>query len=504
MSGRVTLRLNPIDVALSVKRGTPLQDVLFTHGVEFPCGGKGRCKGCRVRLLEGILPITRVQESMLSAEELRAGWRLSCQCSAEEDVTLEMAQWEASILSDDTPFSFKPRSGYGVAVDVGTTTLVAQLINLSSGHVLAVRTALNHQARHGSDIMSRIGFAVAAKNGSPLTELIRKQIGGMVDELLEAAGKPGIEIDECVLVGNTVMHHLFCGLDVEPLARVPFTSTTLGTCDIPAGALGWRARAHGVRFHRCIGGFVGSDILAGIHARGIESSDKLVGLIDLGTNGEIVFGSRERIICASTAAGPAFEGARISMGMRAATGAISEVRLDNGKMTCHVLGHVTPRGICGSGLVDAVAVALELGLITSGGRFTDRSNSLMLHPPVRISQTDVRELQMAKGAVAAGIRILLREFNAEPDDVTRVYLAGAFGNYINIASARRIGLLPFREDTIVPAGNTALLGAKMSLFSSPGACDTPVPSIEHLSLNERPVFQDMYVENMKFPESNPG
>lgn len=503
MSGRVTLRLKPIDVSLTVKRGTPLQDILFPHGVEFPCGGKGRCKGCRVRLLEGTLPITRAQELMLSAEELHAGWRLSCQCSAEEDLTLEMAQWEASILGDDTPFSFKPRSGFGVAVDVGTTTLVAQLIDLSSGNVLAVRTGLNHQARHGADIMSRIAFAVGEGNGRRLTDLIRQQIGRMVDELLEAAGRPDIEIDECALVGNTAMHHLFCGLDVEPLSRVPFTSDKLETCEIPSYSLGWKSRTRRARFHRCIGGFVGSDILAGIYARGMEASDKLVGLIDLGTNGEIVFGTRERMICASTAAGPAFEGARIYMGMRAATGAISEVRRDGRNMTCHVLGNVTPRGICGSGLVDAVAVALDLGLISSGGRITDRGNSLMLHPPVKISQTDVRELQMAKGAVAAGIRILLREFDAEPDDVSRVYLAGAFGNYINIASARRIGLLPFREDTIVPAGNTALLGAKMSLFSTPGAWDKPDPPIEHASLSERPGFQDMYVENMIFPDMNP-
>jgi uncharacterized 2Fe-2S/4Fe-4S cluster protein (DUF4445 family) len=503
MSGRVTLRLKPIDVSLSVKRGTPLQDLLFPHGVEFPCGGKGRCKGCRVRLLEGTLPITRAQEVMLSAEELRAGWRLTCQCSAEADLTLEMAQWEASILSDDTPFSFNTRSGFGVAVDVGTTTLVAQVIDLSSGNVLAVRTALNHQARHGADIMSRIGFAVAEGNGRRLTDLIRKQTGRMVDELLEAAGRPDIEIDECALVGNTVMHHLFCGLDVEPLSRVPFNSDTLGTFDFSSDTLGWTSRMRRARFHRCIGGFVGSDILAGIRARGMEASDNLVGLIDLGTNGEIVFGTRERMICASTAAGPAFEGARISMGMRAATGAVSEVRLESGSMTCHVLGNVTPRGICGSGLVDAVAVALDLGLINSGGRFKDRSNSLMLRPPVKISQTDVRELQMAKGAVAAGIRILLREFNAEPDDVTRVYLAGAFGNYINITSARRIGLLPFREETIVPAGNTALLGAKMSLFAGSGAWDKPILPIEHLSLSERPGFQDVYVENMMFPDISP-
>jgi uncharacterized 2Fe-2S/4Fe-4S cluster protein (DUF4445 family) len=453
-----------------------------------------------VRILEGTLPVTPEQEQMLSAEDLHTGWRLACQCFAEEDLTLEMAQWEASILGDETPFSFQPRHGLGVAVDVGTTTLVAQLLDLSSGDVLAVRTALNHQARHGADIMSRIGFAVSNREPGRLTGLIRVQLGRMIEDLLVAAGKQGCSVEDCVLVGNTIMHHLFCGLDVRPLSHFPFSSETLGACTFAAEILGWNPGIHGIRFLPCIGSFVGSDILAGVYARGIGRTDNLVGLIDLGTNGEIVFGHRGKAICASTAAGPAFEGARISMGMRAATGAISEVHPKDGTIACHVLGNVTPRGICGSGLVDAVATGLNLALIQPGGRLSDGGSSLMLKPPVRISQTDIRELQLAKGAIAAGIRIILQEFGAGTGDVGEVVLAGAFGNYVDIASARRIGLLPFPEGKVVPAGNTALLGAKMALFCEPGEWETASTRIHHLSLSERPGFQEMYVENMTFPK----
>ena len=218
-----------------------------------------------------------------------------------------------------------------------------------------------------------------------------------------------------------------------------------------------------VRFLPCLGSFVGSDILAGLLATSLHEHDDLAALIDLGTNGEIVVGNRQRLLCASTAAGPAFEGARISMGMRAATGAISEVHAQDGKLHCHVLGNGAPRGVCGSGLVDAAAAGLDLGWISPKGRLAN-GESLTLAPPVALTQWDVRELQLAKGAIAAGLRILLEQWGAQAIELAQVYVAGAFGNYINYASARRIGLLDFPAEKIQPAGNTALLGAKLALF----------------------------------------
>lgn len=500
MSNTVHIRLQPLGTSFAVPRGTPLQDVLFPYGVEFPCGGKGKCKGCRVRVVEGDLALTPEQERMLSAEDRAAGWRLSCQCRATSDLVLELAQWEAQILADAKGFAFSPRQGLGIAIDVGTTTLVAQLLDLERGDVIAVRTALNPQARYGADIMSRVGFAVAESGHARLVEIIRRQIGKMIDELLEAAQRQSESIVDIVLVGNTVMHHLFCDFTVEPLSHYPFEPEHLEGATLETGRLGWSL--HGmppVRFLPNIGGFVGSDILAGVYATGLHRSADINALIDLGTNGEIVVGTGSRMLCASTAAGPAFEGARISMGMRASTGAVSAVRIAEGKLECHVLGNVPPRGICGSGLVDAVAGSLELGMILPGGRMAGGVHSLALCDPVRLSQTDIRELQLAKGAIAAGVRLLLQEFPAEPAAVSRVELAGAFGNYVDTASARRIGLLQFSPDQIHPAGNTALLGARMALFANQAEFETLARRITHLSLSELPGFQDTYVEEMIFP-----
>lgn len=500
MSDTVHIRLRPMGAAIEVPRGTPLQDVLFPFGVEFPCGGKGKCKGCRVRVIEGTLPLNAEQERMLTPEERAGGWRLSCQCSADHDLVLELAQWEAQILADTTSFTFTPKTGLGIAIDIGTTTLVAQLLDLERAEVLAVRTALNPQARFGADIMSRVGYAVTEQGQGKLVEVVRRQIGKMIEELLEAADRLHSPVADIVVVGNTVMHHLFCDFNVEPLSHYPFEPEHLAGTTLDVRQLRWKiSGSPPVRFLPNIGGFVGSDILAGVFATGLHIGDHLNALIDLGTNGEIVVGNSQHMLCASTAAGPAFEGARIYMGMRASTGAISAVRIHHGQFVCHVLGNVAPRGICGSGLVDAAACALELEYILPGGRIAGGDKSLMLCDPVKLSQTDIRELQLAKGAIAAGARLLLRQFNIRESDIGRVYLAGAFGNYIDTASARRIGLLQFASEQIHPAGNTALLGAKMALFANPAVFDALAQRIRHVSLNELPDFQDAYVEEMVFP-----
>jgi uncharacterized 2Fe-2S/4Fe-4S cluster protein (DUF4445 family) len=415
-------------------------------------------------------------------------------------MTLELAQWEAAILSDESPFSFTPRQGLGIAIDVGTTTVVAQLLDLRTADVLAVTTALNAQAKHGADVMSRVGFAVNDRKQDILTALIRAQTGSIVKDLIARSGAEPSALADVVLVGNTVMHHLFCGIDCTPLSRYPFEPVRDGLVTFRGEELGWETGAR-ARFLPCLGGFVGSDILAGILAVNLHRSDEPLCLIDLGTNGEIVVGSRQGLLCCSTAAGPAFEGARISMGMRAATGAIAEVEQGpEGKLLCKTLGDVRPRGICGSGLVDAAAVLLDQERILPGGRFSARGESIMIADPVTLTQTDIRELQLAKGAIAAGIRILLGIAGLAPEEIARVYLAGAFGNYVNTSSARRIGLVSFPPAKIVPAGNTALRGAKRALFDEPSAYNVIAAEVRHIALDQSPGFQDVYVEEMGFPE----
>ncbi len=498
----VTLQLQPLARRLTVPRGAPLQEVLFPLGVEFPCGGRGRCRGCRVRVRAGELPVTAEDLRLLGPERVAEGWRLACQARALGDLVLGPAQWEAPILGDETPVAVTPRPGLGVAVDLGTTTVVAQLLDLTSGRVLAVRSALNAQARHGADIMSRIEFALADAGRARLTGLIREQVGGLLTELLAAAPGAG-SLTEVVLVGNTVMHHLFCGLSVAPLAHHPFEPEDDGLKVFAGAELGWTfAAAAQVCFLPCLGGFVGSDILAGILATGLHRSERPAMLVDLGTNGEIVVGTRDRLLCASTAAGPAFEGARITQGMRAATGAIHAVRLlAGGAWAVSVLGGGEPRGICGSGLVDAVACGLEAGRIQPSGRLPG-GDALKLAEPVALTQADIRELQLAKGAIAAGIELLLMRLGLRAEDLDRVWLAGAFGNYISRASARRIGLLPFPPEQVEPAGNTALRGAKLVLCGAAGP-DRALPEVrarvEHVALKEDPRFQDAYVAAMGFP-----
>jgi uncharacterized 2Fe-2S/4Fe-4S cluster protein (DUF4445 family) len=299
------------------------------------------------------------------------------------------------------------------------------------------------------------------------------------------------------------MHHLFCGIDIAPLAHYPFEPTRDGLEIMKSAALGWQIPGSpSVRFLPCLGGFVGSDILAGIIASGMHESSELVALIDLGTNGEIVLGNREVMLCASTAAGPAFEGARIRMGMQATSGAISAVELSDSRYHCRVLGGGPARGICGSGLVDAVAVGLKLGTIRPNGRFAEGLQEWTLVPNVALYQSDIRELQLAKAAIAAATRLLLLRWQAERGDVRHVYIAGAFGNYVDRASARRIGLIDFPYHVVEPSGNTALLGAKMVLCNSDLTEDFGDlrRRIRHVPLASDPLFEDSFVDCMSFPE----
>lgn len=331
-----------------------------------------------------------------------------------------------------------------------------------------------------------------------MTSVVRLALRQMIAKLAHGREE---EIVEVILVGNTVMHHLFCGLDVEPLSHAPFHSPHLGAQSFLPHELGWLlSPGCGIRFERCLGGFVGSDILAGILATGISRGGDLLALVDLGTNGEIAIGNRDGVVCASTAAGPAFEAGSISMGMRASTGAISRVSLDHGVMLATVIGDVEARGICGSGLVDVVAAGLRCGAILSSGRVADGTKLFPVKAPVVIYQADIRELQLAKAAIASGIKLLLKHLGADAGSLRNIYLAGAFGNYVQAESAIAIGLIEEPIARIHASGNTALRGAKILLLS---AGEPALPKIEHISLAADPGFQDEFAACIAFPEINP-
>ncbi len=491
MNRKITIELAPLGVSFEVEPGSSLAGMLAAYGVEFPCGGSKLCGRCRIRVLEGSLPPAAEDGLVLTDAEIAAGWRLGCHARPDEPVKVAIEQWTTPIFGDESPAPSSLRTGSGIAVDVGTTTLVAQMVDLTAGELLAVHSELNPQIAHGNDVMNRVQFALRDPD---LTIMIRRAVGMMVTEFSDAR-RPAIE--EVVLVGNTVMHHLFAGLDVEPLSHVPFESPNLDEQVFDPDELNWRLPSScRIRFLPCIGGFVGSDILAGIVAVNMPAQDGLTALLDLGTNGEIALGNRERILCASTAAGPAFEAVSIRMGMRAATGAIWRVGEHHGRLDCDVIGNVEPRGICGSGLVDAVAAGLDLGAILPSGKLANGTHEFLLRQPVRLYQSDVRALQLAKGAIAAGLRTLLMCWGAKLDDLETVYLAGAFGNYVRVESARRVGLLEVAPSRVIPVGNTALRGAKLVLGSGLKLLPT---RIEHVSLASEPHFEAEFVNCLGFP-----
>ncbi len=488
---QVRIRLEPLAVDVEVPRGALLISSLTNRGVEFPCGGTGNCGGCGVRVLAGSLPIADADRKAFSTEQLDAGWRLACQAHADLPAVLECGQWHMDVLADSASLSGAGKHGLGIAIDLGTTTIAAQIVDLASGNVLGVETELNPQAPFGSDVMSRIRSAL---HGDDLTSVIRRALGQMTVRL--ASGRQA-QIVEVVLVGNTVMHHLFSGCDIEPLSHSPFASSHLGVQRFSSRELGWSLPvACTIRFVNCLGGFVGSDILAGIIATGMTHSDDLIALIDLGTNGEIAIGNRHGVVCASTAAGPAFEAGSIRMGMRAATGAISHVSLVAGEIKATVIGDVEPRGICGSGLVDAVAAGLTAGAILPSGRVTSGSKLFLVAGSIVLYQADIRELQLAKAAIASGFKLLLKRLGAGVCDLKSIYLAGAFGNYVQIESAIRIGLINAPRELVHAAGNTALRGAKMLLLASQ---EPPLPAIDHVSLAADSGFQDEFAGCMSFP-----
>jgi uncharacterized 2Fe-2S/4Fe-4S cluster protein (DUF4445 family) len=501
-------------VQLDVPAGEPFYDELIARGAEFPCGGEGTCGYCRLRVREGALPAADGMSDALTAEQLLDGWRLGCLAVSAGPVVAELAQWAGNVIaapaSPPAP-AMRPRleivpptaeKGLAVAVDLGTTTLVAQLIDLQTGAVLSTETVGNPQRRWGADLMSRIRHDLA--HPGELTTAIRGGAGELVARV--ANGRP---VAAVLLVGNTVMQHLFCGRSIEPLATSPFRSPYCDAHILDAGELGWSPPTEGpVHFAPSLGGFVGSDLLAGILACGMHRCEEPVALLDLGTNGEIALstgtvGSGE-ILCASTAAGPAFEAANISCGMRAEPGAIHRVTVADGTLRCEVLGNQRARGICGSGLVDAVASALQTDQLQQNGRLaksaTTQENdgspaTLPLADGIHLTQRDIRELQLAKAAIASGLALLEREAGLR---ARRLFLAGAFGNCLRVASARRIGLLPSAAIPVEPVGNAALHGARQLLLSPPQSRNATLNSLRHrcrhVELASLAGFQDAFVD----------
>jgi uncharacterized 2Fe-2S/4Fe-4S cluster protein (DUF4445 family) len=418
---------------------------------------------------------------------------------------------------------------YGIAFDLGTTTVVATLMDLNSGTPVSVKSMLNKQQPFGADVISRISATMLDENAlARLQTAAQETLNELTKEVLEESQVSKEFVYEVALAGNATMVQLILGIDPEPVGVAPFITASQSWPVLNADKIGLDINSNARTYiFPSFGAYVGGDIVSGVLATGMDRDKRTRLFIDVGTNCEIVLSDGEKILTTAAPAGPAFEAASIKCGMRAADGAIEVVKIDENGIHLQVIGEVEPQGICGSGLVDAVAELAKCGLLDKSGRFVSdeqaqKINPLLannltsldsderifiLHgtksdPLVYLSQRDVRELQFAKASIATGWKLLLEQLNVEEIDIQQVLLAGSFGSYLSPASAIGIGLVPkLPVMRIVSAGNVAGEGAKMVLLSQNerNGATALLDQVEYVELSDRADFNDKFVEQLSFP-----
>jgi uncharacterized 2Fe-2S/4Fe-4S cluster protein (DUF4445 family) len=438
-----------------------------------------------------------------------------------------------AVVADNHLIDFQPGDTtgacYGVAFDIGTTTVVGSLLDLNTGRELAIESAMNPQVRYGDDVLSRILHAGSPESLAQLNKVILEEINAMIVRLADSADIATDNIYQLAFAGNTTMEHLLCGIDVQPLGQVPFVPAHARALVLEASELGLAGhRRAQVYIFPIIGGFVGGDTVGCMVASHMEADDGPTLMVDIGTNGEIVLKYNSHLLAASTAAGPAFEGARIQHGMRATTGAIDKIVIGE-DVEYSVIGDVTPVGLCGSSLVDLISQLLSAGLIASTGRLLPadelpdgvpaalaeriRTNdegkvefviARGTEDDIVLTEKDVREVQLASGSIRAGIGILLKRAGLEPGDLKRVLLAGGFASFIRRSHAQRMGLIPAEIDheVIRYIGNASLTGARWALLSTVvrKRAEALAREAEHVELSQDLDFQMAFAEAMMFPE----
>ncbi len=441
-----------------------------------------------------------------------------------------------AVIVDDVLIGVEPGDTsarrYGIAFDLGTTTVVATLLDLSTGTPVAVESVLNAQQPFGADVISRISATMLDPAAlDRLRALAAETLAGLATGVCTQGGVDPGEVYEVAVAGNATMTHLVLGIDPEPLGMAPFIMATRLFPEVLAADLGIgvHPRARAVVFP-AFGAYVGGDITAGLLASGMDRDARIRLFVDIGTNCEIVLGNREWLLATAAPAGPAFEGAAIRCGMRAADGAIEVVTMTPDALALNVIGDAEPAGLCGSGLVDAVTGLVRLGLLDPSGRFVPEEKAAALAPglagrltrlgeervfvlhwlgppgdvarSVYLTQRDVRELQFAKAAIATGWRILLEEAGLAATDIQQVLLAGSFGSYLSPANAIRLGLVPeIGVLRVVSAGNVAGEGAKMALLSlrERAAGLALLEEVRYVELSDRADFNDRFVAQLPFP-----
>ena len=523
------ITFKPDDKQISIHAGATLFEAAGQAGIilNTVCGGKGTCEKCVVKLEPDGREV------------------LACQYHIQSDLTVTIPGssrfFEQKILKHgiDTKIDLaatvhekyhgkiSTEKIFGIAVDIGTTTVVAKLINMADGECHATEAALNPQSRYGDDVISRIAYAQTDEKLTELHKAIINCVNDLTTKLCQKSSINANHIYEICVVGNTTMNHIFLKLPVIQLGRAPYKAFSLDAHDIPAAQLHLEMNPTGnIHTVENIAGFVGSDTTAVALAVDVDSSEEMTLVVDIGTNGELVLGTKEKLYAASCAAGPALEGARITCGSRATQGAIEAVVVNEDDIDLDVIGNCPARSICGSGLIDAVAAMLDFGVIDQTGRFVESAKLEGKVPPaifsrirkehgqptfvlsendgastVFLTQKDIRETQLAKAAIRAGIKLLQKRIGLEDCDIEHILLAGAFGNYIRKESAMRIGLLPaVPVEKIRFVGNAAASGARMVLLSRHcrETARELAGKIEYVEIAHEPEFQDAFVDSMLF------
>ncbi len=472
--------------------GLSLLDILRKRDYEIyaPCGGKGTCGKCKVRIRN-------------------EGDVLACRYYPSHDIEVILpGKQEAQILIhqtqylEDLPFKANKSANltsepFGAAIDIGTTTVVIYFLNLNNGQIETISYFLNPQSIYGSDIISRINYCQEQKNGlAELQRLIIEAVNERIDNFKEYKNIDSQNIEKIVIAGNTTMLHIFLGVDPVPIAIAPFKPAFTDKQVRKGHITGLKINNHAdIITLPCISAFVGADIVAGLAALKVPQKNYL--FIDIGTNGEIALVRDNKIFTAATAAGPAFEGANISYGMGAVTGAISSF---SDPLNYYVIGNTEPEGVCGSGITDIVAYMLKNEIIDETGFLKE---PFIIYPPDKIivNQRDIREIQLAKSAIYSGIKILIKIAGLSFKDIEALYLAGGFGNYINIDSAIQIGLLPFElKEKIYPVGNSACIGALQYLKSDEfeAKINDVIKKSVYIELSDIGEFTDEFAMNMNF------
>lgn len=542
-----TITFIPGNTQIVVKKGSTIKEAIILAGLgfDFPCGGRGTCKKCRIKILERdhLACQTRVHND--TTVQLNTEKNLVYNIllpTLQRDFILAplinkiyIEKNHITVISDEDKIIGLEEGNtankiFGIAFDIGTTNIVGYLMDLYTGKELAVSSSLNPQIKFGADVISRTTYSNQNKDGlKTMQSAVLQEIDKIIGVVIDKSGVSRQDIYSITIVGNTCMHHIFLGLNPQYIATSPYVPFTNSPIELSAKELNLHINVIGRIFVLPnISGFVGADTVGVVLATEMDKGKEIKLAIDIGTNGEIVIGSAKKLVSCSTSAGPAFEGSQISCGMRGAIGAINHVRFED-KLIYTTIGNKKPQGICGSGLLDIIAGLVELGIINKRGRLlspdklpslaaksyekyiidNEGTNAFLLVEksdtehgrPIMITQDDISSFQLAKGAISAGINVLIEEYGIIIDDIKEVLLAGAFGNYLDPHSACAVGLIPYKlESKIKMVGNAAGTGSKLALLSRNeyNRSVTIANMINYIELGSYKHFSRKFAEAMQF------